>query len=524
MTINFSPYSNYGYFSLRKQSGDTVILPNTPIRITSESLLPSYGKQDINEVAGDRERYIRAIQGLVEFGGDVEFFVEEKQIGHFFTALLGTPTSQDVFGDGTAYRHVWEVEDDDNIYTFDIQPGDAPWKHRFSSVHVSQIELAREDNAIKCTISVMPTKGFITARVTSAVNSGTTLPVDQTTGLTTSDTLLILSRETGYTTLKELTISSIDSETQLTTSTIDVQLDADDIVVLKTSVVNDTDYDQCVPLQFANGMAFYTGTDIDNTTEEKIEDFTITLQNELEARYASGDNEVSRMPNEVYMKGYMSSGQVTKTYNNESYIDKLRANAQFGARFRFNSHEVVTANIAQKAKTTWGANGFYIEASTAGRAGNDYNVTIVINDTDDLAASISGKNILIELANATASKNTGTLIASAVNALSGVDAVANGTGATQFTSAEPNVNLGHAVGTSGSTATVDQVGADASQRAYLQLDFSCARIEPFFVNNEEDNLITQEIPFKFYKDVDCADDQRKNWSGKVFLYNSKASY
>lgn len=524
MTINFSPYANYGYVSIKKQSGATIVLPDTPIRITSESLLPSYGKQDINEVSGDRERYIRSIQGLVEFGGDIEFFVEEKQIGHFFTALYGTPSSQDVFGDGTAYRHVWGVEDDDNVYTIDIQPGDAPWKHRFGSVHVSQIELSREDNAIKCVVSLMPTKGFITARVTASVNSGTALALDQTTGLTTADTLLVLSKETGYTTVKELTIAAVVSETALTTSTIDVQLDVGDIVVLKTSAIDDTDYDQCVPLQFANGMEFYSGSDIDNTTEEKIEDFTITLQNELEARYASGDNEVSRMPNEVYMKGYMSSGQITKTYNDESYIDKLRANASFGARYRFNSHEVVTANVAQKAKTTWGANGFYIEASTAGRAGNDYNVTMVINDTDDLAVSLSGKNILIELANTTASKNTGTLIASAVNALSGVDSVANGTGATQFTTAEPNVNLGNAVGTTGSSATVDQVGADASQRAYLQFDFACAQIEPFFVNNEEDNLITQEIPFKFYKDVDCANDQRKNWSGKVYLYNAKASY
>jgi len=68
-------------------------------------------------------------------------------------------------------------------------------------------------------------------------------------------------------------------------------------------------------------------------------------------------------------------------------------------------------------------------------------VTLVIASNDTLAASISGNNVTVSLANTTASKNTGTLIAAAINALATVDAAAVSTGAQQFTTAIDSQNL-----------------------------------------------------------------------------------
>lgn len=514
---NFSPYSNYGYVALIKQTTAAPIKPTNYLRIINESFTPKFNVQVINEVAGERERNIRNIQGNIEMEGEIEFFLEPKLAGHFLRSLAGAPTTQTIATG--LYRHVFEITDTTKLYTFDVQAGDAPWVHRFYSAQITKLNVTREDNAIKCTASIMPTKAFIAARVTTAASSGTALAVDQTSGLTTADTLLVIDKDDGYTTLAELNISSIGSETALTVSTIGVSIEVGDLIVIKRATVTASSYNQDNPFQFQNGSSIYTGADIDNTTEEAKEDFEVELMNDVEARFVSGITESARYPTEILTKGYSATGKVTKFYNDESKLDKLRKNAHFGVRFYMQGQTAVTANSATKARSNWGStNGFYVEAATAGKAGNDLNITFVVNTSDTLAASKSGNNILVSLANTTAANNTGTLIAAALDALSGVDAAANGTGAETFTAAESNVNLGFR------SSGTNVVGADASTKPYLQFDFASAAIDPYFVNNAEDDIVTEEIPLTFYVDSDGSNNQRKNWSSRVFLVNGVSSY
>jgi hypothetical protein len=275
------------------------------------------------------------------------------------------------------------------------------------------------------------------------------------------------------------------------------------------------------PFMFHGGTQVYAGTDIDNTTAECKEDLGLTLTNEMEARHCSGLDRINRYPSSIITKGFTADGKVTKFYDSESYLDKMRANVQFAIRVLMEGETATEANSAVKAKTYWGTgNGFSVEASTAGKAGNDYNVTLAVNTIDTLAASISGKNIMVKLANATASKNTGTLIAAAVNALTGVDSVVEGAGTEQFTAATTNVNLGDTV--TGATAAV--VGRDASEKPYLQFDFPAAIVDNYEVSGSEDEIITQEIPLKFYKDIDSTDDQRKGYTVKARLVNGISAY
>lgn len=515
---NFAPYSNYGYFALKKEANaNTAVLPDVYQKITSESLQAAFNIQPINEIAGDRERFIKSIQGTIEMSGDVEFFVEEKLIGHWLTGVFGV--AEDDLADTDIYRHIWYVQDEGKTYTFDVQPGNAPWVHRYFGVRIMSMNFTKEDNGIMCTASCMPTKAFLLAKVTVAVNSGTTLTLDQTEGLTTDDTIIVLQKENGFTTVKELDISSINSATELTTSTIDVQIDVGDIVVIKRATVTESSYTQCQPFQFANGTVISEGSDIDNTTAITKEDYEITFTNDLEARFGSGATEASRYPFEVLTKGYNATGSMTRFYNSELNLSRLRGNEKVAVRYKFMGLEAIAANSAQKASSTWGTtNGFKIEASTAGVAGNDINVRIVINSTDTLAATKSGNDITIALANTTASNNTGTLIAAAVNALSGVDATAEGTGAEEFTTAADVVNLG-AKGTG-----TDVVGLDANQKPYLQVDFANVRYNPFSINNEEDNIIPEEVTFQAYKDQSCGDTKQRGWSTRVTLVNGVASY
>ena len=153
----------------------------------------------------------------------------------------------------------------------------------------------------------------------------------------------------------------------------------------------------------------------------------------------------------------------------------MRKNEKFGLRVFMQGETALEANSAVAAYSEWGAsNGFRVTAETAGKAGNDISVTLVIASTDTLSATISGNNVTVNLANTTASKNTGTLIAAAINALTGVSSTAVGTGATQFTTAVDSQNLGAYIG------QTNVVGRDASEKPYVQLDFACAKIDTYF--------------------------------------------
>jgi len=515
---NFSPYSNYGYASLIKETteGSVPGIPTNYFRIISETLSANFTNQEINEISGDRERRQRSIAGQIETSGEITIFVEEKMIGHFLTSIFGAATDQTLVAN-TSYRHTWSVTNTPKTYTIDAQRADAPWAHRYFGVYFTTIEFSKSDNGMQATITCTPRKVFQNARVTSAVNSGTTLAVDQTSGLHAEDTILVLDKADGFTTVKELAITSVDSEVSLTVATIDVQLDVGDIVVIKSATTYT--YSQCDPFQFMHGTVFKTGADIDNTAEMTVEDFTLSLGNEVEARYGSGGNEINRFPYAMIVKGYTAEGSITKYYDSETYLDLLRKNAKFPLRVTMLGTEVLSANTAVAASSTWGAsNGFSVTASTAGKASNDINVTLVIAADNTLAVTKSGNNYTVFLANATAASNTGTAIAALLDALSDIASAAVGTGATQFIAAEDNANLG--IKSSGTNI----VGRDASEKAYLEIDFSNSILGEFSPSNEEDNIIPQEIPFTIFKDNDCANAIRKNWSTRIKLVNSISTY
>jgi hypothetical protein len=519
---NFSPYSNFGYLSLIKETTEGVaVTPTEYLRIISESVTPDFGSSPVQEVAGDRERNIRSVKKPIEIGGDIEFFVENKMIGHFLRGLFGAPVSQELTA-SVAYRHGFIVSDTPKTYTIDIQPADAPWVHRYFGVQISGLNFEPDDNKIKCTASVMPRKAFINTRPLADVSSGNTLTIGQTEGLTTSDTILVLIGSHGYTTRQELTITSIDSETQLTVSTITQDIITSDIVVIKRATPS---YDQDPVFTLLGGSAVYVGDNIDDTSEECKEEFTLVFNNATESKHCNGLDAVDYFPSDVLTKGYEATGSLTKYYDKESNLAKAIANEIMAIRLLFQGETALEANVATKASSTWGAtaNGFRVESTATGKAGNDYSVTIVIADDDTLAASISDKTVTISLANTTASKNTGTLIAAAVDALSGVNGTAEGSGVEQFTTAEDSQNLGFRLDSTGAEAGTNVVGRDASEKPYLQFDNAAGKIDSYFVNNAEDSLIPEAIPFTFYKDTESGDTSKK-WSARVFLLNSKTSY
>lgn len=519
---NFAPYANYGYVALIKETTawDPVV-PTQYLRILTESIETNFWVSDVQEIAWSRERNIRSVQNQIDISWDIEFYVESKMIGHFLRGLYGAPVTQELTA-STAYRHTFKVTNTPQTYTFDMKLADSPWVHRFYGVQINGLQFEWDENKIKCTASVMPRKAFINSRVTTEVSSGTTLTVDQTAWLTTSDTILVLDKDDGYTTVKELTISSIDSDTQLTVSTIDTTIEVNDIVVIKKSTAS---YDQDRVFTWLGWSQAYIGDDIDNTSAENKEAFTLNYLNEVEARYFAWCEESSRFAGDVLVKGYSGAGTFDKFYDSESNLDRLRKNSQIGYRLLMKWETALESNSAVKASSTWGAtvNWFKVEASTAGKAGNDISVTIIVNTTDTLEATKSGNTITIKLANTTAANNTWTLIAAAVDALSGVDGTAEWTWAEQFTTAEDSQNLGFRIDSTGALTWTNVVGRDASEVPYLQFDNAAAKFDTYTPNAAEDDILMEEIPLKFYQDVE-SNDNAKQWSTRIFLENSVSSY
>lgn len=512
---NFSPYSNYGYLSIIPEvTAGTPITPINYLRIISESIETNFGTSNVQEIAGSRERNIRSVANQIEVGWDVEFYVESKMIGHFLRGLFGAPTTQTLTA-ATAFRHGFTVTDTPKTYTVDIKPADAPWIHRYYGVQITKLSFEGDDNKIKCTATLSPRKAFINARVLTAAASGTALNIDQTAGLTTADTIIVLDKTDGYTVKSTLTISSITDDTNLVVSTIGASLVVGDIVAIKKATAT---YNQDNVFTWMGGSAVYTGSDIDNTTVVNKESFSLEFQNEVEAKYFAGLEESSRYPGDVITKGYTASGKIDKFYDSESNLDKLRKNEKFGLRVLMQGETALESNIAVKASSTWGAsNGFTVTAATAGKAGNDISVTLVVASIDTLSATESGNNITVFLANATASKNTGTLISAVINALTKVDSAVVGTGATQFTTAVDSQNLGFYAG------STNIVGRDASEKPYLQFDAAAAKIDTYFPGGSEDDVLMEEIPLTFYMDVETPVIPKK-WSNRVFLVNWISSY
>ncbi len=513
---NFSPYANYSYLSIIKETTAwTAITPTNWLRLVSEWIETNFWVSNVMEISWSRERNIRSVANNIEIGWDIEFYVESKMIWHFLRGLFGVPTTQ-ILTASTSFRHTFEVTDTPKTYTIDIKPADAPWTHRYFWVQITSLKFEWDDNKIKCTATLAPRKAFINARVTTAASSGTSLLVDQTAWLTTSDTILVLDKTDWYTTKATLTISAVVSDTALTVSTIWASLVADDIVVIKKATT--VTYDQDKIFTWLWGSQVYSWADIDNTSAVNKEAFSLEYKNEVEARYFAWLEESARFPWDVITKWYTWNWKIDKFYDSESNLDKLRKNEKFGLRVVMQWEAAIEANVAVKASSIWGAsNGFKVEAATAWKAWNDINVTLTINTTDDLAATQTGNNILVKLANSTASKNTWTLIAAVIDALSLVVWTADWTGATEFTAAVDNQNLWFYAG------STNVVGRDASEKPYLQFDNAAAKIDVYFPGWSEDDILMEEIPLTFYKDVETSVIPKK-WSSRVYLVNSVSAY
>jgi len=423
---------------------------------------------------------MRFVKNTVPISGSIEIYCEPSTLGYFLNNYFGAAT-ETVIEAGIINLHEFKLTGTEPpTYTYEFQVAGAAYVERFFGCRISKLSFAQVDNVIKLTMDIVGQKAFSNAKVTKEATSGTELLVDQTSGLTTSDSIKVLNAST-FTEIAEYTIAAIVSETELTVSTISDTLPVDALVVIASQSPT---YSLSSDLIYKGGSCYKIGVDIDNTSSRAIEDFTFEFNRESESFFAAcGYDVVSRMASAIKLKSVDAIGSMKKYYDTQEYLDKLRQKEDFAARLKILGAATGTNAAAVAATRVYdngtGTDGFNVTASTAGEDGNDINVILEINTIDTLAAAISGNTVTVSLANTTSSNNTGTLIAAAIDALTGVDSAAEGAGTDEFTVAATKINLAG--------------GRDAYQKEMLQIDFYKCNYDPFNVAIGEDEIVSQDM-------------------------------
>jgi hypothetical protein len=255
-------------------------------------------------------------------------------VGETITGGTSSETATVVSCESTRNGHEFNAPSA-SLDTYTIEIGYQNEVRRFMGVRFNQIEFSQSDNIIQAGIGITARSAFHNAYITEAVSSGAgsqTINLDQTTGLVVGDTIKVYRDGTGYldfsaASTKTHTIGTIPGETSITVTNLETSLQVGDLIVLAP---------QTTSYSIAREFSFIGGTEIaveDNITTAvsascaSVEDFTVTITNTLEPLHtACGTNFVNRFPSRNVLGALEGTGSFTRTYTDQSFIDKLRKN------------------------------------------------------------------------------------------------------------------------------------------------------------------------------------------------------
>lgn len=505
MTIN--PYSKLGYLAIGKQSADqTAVKPSVYLELLTESLIVNWNQQALMPIAGSIEANRRNVNDKVTVSGTITVNLDSKTIGYLLTNFFGLPSTATIQA-GKVYEHVFTPQESVPSYTFDIRLAGDSLVKRYIGVKISQLEISQADNKMQATLTVMATRAFTEARVTNATTSATKFHLDQTSGLTVSDVIEFRDAADPTTVNATASISTVSSENTLVVGSA-ASASVGDIVTIRRSTPS---YTLGRDLIFIGGAKYCDGIDINNAeTVNDTEDAGYTFRRDSEERHAlTGINQIDRFPSKVLLKGFTAEGNFRHFYASPKFSERTRRGAQTGLRTKIFGAAIDT-NSAQAAvlQIGSGASGVRATASVASETSNNLNVVIIANTVDSLVASKDGNNITVKLASTTTTSNTATLVAAAINALSGVSAAASGAGTGQV-STLVKTNFG---------SGTNRRGRDANEKELLRIDFPRAVFKPFGQNLAEDAIVNEEISFTAFRDT------VSGASTKVLLRNAVSSY
>lgn len=507
-TIN--PYSKNGYLAIAKETtAGTAVIPTVYLELLSEDIVVNYNRANVAPIAGKIDMNVQSVKSTVEIAGSITATVDPKNIGYLLQNFFGTVTTTTIDATAGVYEHVFTPQALQKTYTFDIRPAGDSYVQRYAGIKVSSLEISQADNKMQIVLNIIGQNPFTQARATVATVSATQVHIDQTKALVAADVVERRKSADPSTVNATAAITTVDSATQLTLATA-MTLSVDDIVTIRKATPS---YVTSETLVWIGGSDFGDGDDINNAeTCNDTEDASWKFNRDVEARHAAcGVNMEDRFPYKLFEKGMSVEGSFQHVYTQPKFLDQMRAGEKRALRCRIKGKEIDT-NSAIAADvvigTAAGTSSVRSTASVASETSNNLNIVVVNNNSDSLAASKSGNNITVKRATTDTTKNTGTLVASAVNALSGVTAAADGAGTGQV-ALTSKTNFG---------SGTNKKGRDANQKEQLIIDLPDTRYQPFNANLGEDELVAEEISYTAFYDT------QSTYTAKMTLINDISSY
>lgn len=225
--------ANLGYMSLGLEGvKGEAITPTTEIPLYSEAISVNLNVDKNETIVGNKARTYLHHMGQRDYTGTFTVLAEPITAPHILNMLLTMGTTSN---SGSVYTHPFTLDPDTDpkSYTIDFKKG--AHVHRYYGVEAKSITPEFVDNKMHFTVEVSALGHFSLAPISTG--TGTQLVLDTgydpspTSGLHVNDTLVLVKPDTNYT--EEVTISSIDDETTITTSAMAGTYDSDDYCYIK---------------------------------------------------------------------------------------------------------------------------------------------------------------------------------------------------------------------------------------------------------------------------------------------------
>ena len=189
-------HSKRGYVAMGFEStAGLAVIPNKFFEIISETLSDAKPLTMSGPIANTRTKNKHVNQNANEApAGEVVFEADPNTIGYWLKYLAGSPVTDSTPTEVTEYLHVFTAPYNSALGTFtlDIAIGDDDSIRRYVGCKLTSFAIAVEGNVYRVTAGVMAQYEFITARLLTATTaSGTTLNIDQVSGLVVGDVLNI---------------------------------------------------------------------------------------------------------------------------------------------------------------------------------------------------------------------------------------------------------------------------------------------------------------------------------------------
>ena len=283
-------------------------------------------------------------------------------------AITGTPVAGQTITGGTSGATATIVAVSSSVYghefkapqsslpTYTLEIGYDDMAYRFGGVRFNAFNpVSQNDNIMTAEVMVMARSEFKHARVTAAVTAGAgakTIPLDQTTGLTTSDTIKVFRPSTGAfldfvsAGVKTHAPATIPGETSITVTNLETALAVGDLVVLAPQTPSYTLGKEFSWIGGSVVRAASTMAAAVAASAASIEAYTLQIMNELEARHAAnGTNLVNRFPSKNHLKKFTGEGTVKKAYLDQTFLDRMRNNTQTAWQFVHTGDQISATGI-----------------------------------------------------------------------------------------------------------------------------------------------------------------------------------